>query len=222
MERPRVHNVQRKSAARRRAAGWALAITVMFAACSRGGDPVKHRQAVSDYPVYSAVLRAYFLAPPADAHGDGADEACDAGGSVDHLSLVSETTLRRRGDQSRDSALAAELSPRAKPMVATLRAISAQPGRVLDPDSLAVPVPVVLTDSAQASRKERPITLSRVAYSADSTDALVLAVQTCPAAHKHRKRADRDAPVPGQSVLVALHRQRGAWAVREHVQLEVE
>jgi hypothetical protein len=184
---------------------------------------VHRRTPTNDYAVYSAVLRAYFVAPAADPHPDGADETCEVAGPVDHLSIVRETRLRREGGGSRDSALAAELPPRTAPMMATLRTVSGEPARVLDPDSFTVPVPVVLTDSTQSKPKgERPITLSRVAYNADSTDALVLAVQPCTATRKHKRKAGGDGSAPGQSVLVGLHRQRGAWVVQKHVELDVE
>lgn len=182
-----------------------------------------HRQPASDYAVYSAVLRAHFVAPPSDAHADGDPQTCDLAAPVDHLSLVRETMLRRRPGGSRDSALARELSPQAAPMLATLRALSAQPSRVLDPDSFTVPVPVVLADTARHGRSaEKPITLSRVAYSPDSADALVLAGQPCTGTRKRQREAEEGEAAQGRSVLVALHRQQGAWVVRENVQLNVE
>jgi hypothetical protein len=108
--------------------------------------------------------------------------------------------------------------------VATLRALSARPARSLAADSFALSVPVTLVASAPEGRGvENPITLSRVAYSPDSTDALVLAVQPCIGAHEpERDYPDDEEDAPGQSVLVALHRQQGAWVVREDVHLYVE
>jgi hypothetical protein len=62
-----------------------------------------------------------------------------------------------------------------------------------------------------------PITLSRVAYSADSTWALVHAAQPC-----RDGLAEEGAPPPGTAVLAALQRQRGTWAVSRAVLLYVE
>jgi hypothetical protein len=205
------------------AAGRLLLLAGVCASCAPGGDATTHRQPASDYEVYAAVLRAYFMAPPADAHGDGEPQACEITAPVNHLRIVRETMLRRRPGRGRDSALAAELSPRAAPLLATLRALSARPARRLDPDSFALAVPVVLVASAQDGRgMESPITLSRVAYGPDSSDALVLAVQPCNGARELGMDPDADEADQGQSVLVALHRRRGAWAVREEVRLTVE
>jgi hypothetical protein len=173
--------------------------------------------------VYAAVLRAYFVAPPADAHGDGEPRVCEITEPVDQLRIVRETMLRRRSGRSRDSALARELSPRAASLLATLRALSARPARSLDPDSFALAVPVVVVASAQDGRGiGSPITLSRVAYSPDGSDALVLAVKPCNGARELGMEPDSDEADQGQSILVALHRQRGAWVVREEVYLTPE
>ncbi|MDB4949367.1 MAG: hypothetical protein JWM27_2016 [Gemmatimonadetes bacterium] len=173
--------------------------------------------------MYATVLRAYFMAPPADAHADGEPQVCEITAPVNHLRIVRETMLRRRPGRSRDSALVSELSPHAARLLPALRALSARPARVLDPDSFAVAVPVVLVAGTQDGRgMESPITLSRVAYSPDGTDALVLAVQPCNGARELAMDPDGDEAAQGESVLVALHRQRSAWVVREQVYLYVE
>jgi hypothetical protein len=174
--------------------------------------------------VYSVVLRAYFMAPPAKPHPDGELSGCEITAPVGRLNIMQETAFRRRPGQSRDSALAAELSPHAAPLVATLRALSARPARSLAADSFALSVPVTLAASAQEGRGvESPITLSRVAYSPDGNDALVLAVQPCTGAPEpERDYADDEEDAPGQSVLVALHRQQGVWVIQKDVQLYVE
>ena len=203
------------------AAGLLLLLAGVCASCSRGSGSITQRQP-SDYAVYAAVLRAHFMAPPADAHGDGEPRVCEITEPVNQLRIVRETMLRRRPGRSRDSALARELSPRAAPLLATLRALSARPARSLDPDSFALAVPVVVASAQDGRGIGSPITLSRVAYSPDGTDALVLAVKPCNGARELGMEPDSDEAEQGQSVLVALHRQRDAWVVREEVYLTRE
>jgi hypothetical protein len=175
----------------------------------------------SDYDIYAVVLRGQFISPPQDDHADGPISECRDGPPVGQIHVMGVTQFRRRGGGTRDSSLAAELPPEARPLVASLRAMDGLPPRTLDADSFSVGIPVRLVGPAPASREAGtgplPVTLSRVAYSADSTWALVHAVQPC-----RDGFAEEDAPPPGTSVLAALQRQNGSWAVSEVLALYVE
>ncbi|HEU0300008.1 MAG TPA: hypothetical protein VFR37_11150 [Longimicrobium sp.] len=189
--------------------------------CGRQTDAQPPSPPASDYDVYAVVLREQFINPPQDDHVDGLISECRDGPLVGQIRVVGETRFLRQGDRSRDSALAAELPPDAAPLVANLRAMDGLPPRTLVADSFSVGMPVRLVapapESGDTGTGPLPITLSRVAYSADSTWALVHAVQPC-----RDGFAEEDAPPPGTAVLAALQRQNGSWAVSELVWLYVE
>jgi hypothetical protein len=175
----------------------------------------------SDYDVYATVLREQFISPPRDDHADGLISECRDGPPVGSIQVNGVTQFRRRGEVSADSSLAEELPPEATPLVGRLRAMDGLPPRTLDADSFSVGMPVQLVAPASQSPGTAtgplPITLSRVAYSADSTWALVHAVQPC-----RDGFAEEGAAPPGTAVLAALQRQNGAWAVSRLVWVYVE
>jgi hypothetical protein len=189
--------------------------------CVGRADAPPQSPPASDYDVYAVILREQFINPPQDDHGDGLISECRDGPPVGQIQIAGETQFRRQGGGSRDSAAAAELPPDAAPLVATLRAMDGLPPRTLAADSFSVGMPVRLVAPAPESRDTGtgplPVTLSRVAYSADSTWALVHAVQPC-----RHGFAQEDAPPPGTAVLAALQRQSGSWVVSRAVALYVE
>jgi hypothetical protein len=204
------------------AAAWLLLLAGVCASCTRASGSAARQQPASDYAVYAAVLRAHFMAPPADADGDGEPQACELTEPVKRLNIVHDTKLRLMRGRAQDSALAAELSPRTAPLLATLFALSARPARTLVADSFALGVPVTLVATTQDGKgMHSPITLSRVAYSADAADAVVLAVQPCNGARELMPELE-DESGQGTSVLVALHRQNGAWVIQKVVYLDVD
>jgi hypothetical protein len=198
----------------------ALAAGLSFG-CAGRSDARPPSPPASDYDVYAVVLREHFINPPPDDHVDGLISECRDGPPAGQVQVVGETRFRRQGGGSRDSALAAELPPDAAPLVASLRAMDGLPPRPLDADSFAVGMPVRLVAAAPESRGAGtgplPVTLSRVAYSADGSWALVHAVQPC-----RDGFAEEDAPPPGTAVLAALQRQNGSWIVSRAVALYVE
>ena len=207
---------------RRIAARVRTALAAGFAfGCGGRTDAPPPSPPASDYDVYAVILREQFISPPQDDHVDGLISECRDSPLVGQIQVVAETQFRRRGGGSRDSSLAAELPPAAAPLVARLRAMDGLAPRALDADSFSVGIPVRLVARAPASRDTGtgplPITLSRVAYSADSTWALVHAVQPC-----RDGFAEEDAPPPGTAVLAALQRQNGRWALSGPVALYVE
>lgn len=194
------------------------------AGCAKAPDAVPPATRTSDYEVYSAVLREHLISPERDEHGDGLEPACEANLPLDPVMIVRETRFRREGGQSRDSALAAELEADAVPLFTALRGMDRLPPRALEADSFSLGVPVLLVDSADTRRTPDgwgPITLSRVAFNADSTRAIVHAVKPC--------RREPDPPIDesergadGRAFLVALDRQEGVWKVGDPVWLYAE
>lgn len=192
------------------------------AGCARGADAAPR---ASDYEVYSAVLREQLIGPVVDDHGDGFESGCTADQPRDPVMIVRETRFRRQGGVSRDSALAAELPTDAVPLLAELRGMDRLPARPLAADSFSLGVPVVLVDSADTRRTGGgwgAITLSRVAYDANGTRALVHAVKPCRAEWDPSVDDEARRIPDGTAVLVALDRQQGGWKVAELVWLEVE
>ena len=189
--------------------------------CAGQTDAPPPSPPASDYDVYAVVLREQFISPPPDDHADGAISECRDGPPVGQIQIFLETQFRRQGGGSLDSGLAATLPPDAAPLVAALRALDGVPPRTLHADSFSVGMPVRLVPRSPESwgtgHGPLPVTLSRVAYSADSTWALVHAVQSC-----RDGFAEEDAPPPGTAVLAALQRQNGSWAVARAVPLYVE
>jgi hypothetical protein len=110
--------------------------------------------------------------------------------------------------------------------VATLRAMDGQRPRTLHADSFSVGVPVRLvpglSEPDTTSDGPWPITLSRVAYSADGTWALVHAVQPCRAEYDEALAGEVDLPAPGTAVVAALQRRSGSWVVVTPVFVYVE
>lgn len=189
--------------------------------CGGRADAPPQSPPASDYDLYAVVLREQFINPPQDDHVDGSISECRDGPPAGQIPIVGATQFRRQGGGSRDSSLAAELPADAAPLVASLRAMDRLPPRTLDADSFSVGMSVSLVASASESPATGtgplPITLSRVAYSADSTWALVHAVQPC-----RDGFAEEDAPPPGTAVLAALQRRSGSWVISEAVALYVE
>lgn len=195
--------------------------------CAGRSDPRPPSPPASDYDVYAVVLREHFINPPRDEHVDGVGLTCASYEPVGHLPIVAETRLRREGGRSRDSALAATLPPEAAPLVATLRALDGVPPRTLHADSFSVGVPVRLVarspEPGSTSAGPWPITLSRVAYSADGTWALVHAVQPCRAEYDETPEEELEgASPPGTAVVAALQRRSGKWVVVRPVSVYVE
>jgi hypothetical protein len=190
-------------------------------ACAGQTDAPPPSPPASDYDVYAVVLREQFISPPQDDHVDGLISECRDGPIAGQIRIVAATRMRREGGGSRDSALAAELPADAAPLVASLGAMDGLPPRTLYADSFSVGIPVRLVAPASGSGDTGtgplPVTLSRVAYSADGTRALVHAVQPC-----RDGFAEEDAPPPGTAVLAALQRQNGSWVVSRSVALYVE
>jgi hypothetical protein len=209
------------------AAARLLAVVAAAAAmgCAEAPDAPPRAPRTGDYEVYAAVLREHFVSPPADDHGDGAEPACPAGRPLDRATIVGETRFRRRGGVSRDSALVAELPADAASLLAALRGMDRQPPRPLQADSFSLDVPVLLVadpaDSLRARDGWGPITVSRVAYNADSTRALVHAARPC-RAERGGAAEDGELDYTGNAVLAALDRQQGAWRIANVVLLYAE
>lgn len=213
---------------RTRSPGAARLLTVVAAglsvACAQGPDASPRAPRTSDYEVYAAVLREHLIGPDTEQHADGLEPLCVADRALDPVMIVRETRFRREGGGSLDSALAAELPENAAPLLTALRGMDRLPPRPLDADSFSLGVPVVLVDSADPRRTSDgwgPITLSRVAYNADSTRALVHVVKPCraepdPSIDEEERGSD------GTAVLAALVRQGGAWRVLDPVWLYAE
>jgi hypothetical protein len=192
-------------------------------ACGAKPKAAAPRPPTSDYAVYSALLRRHFAAPAPEEHVDGLPPACDWDVPATALNLVRETSFRRLGGASRDSSLAEELSTGTEPLLRTLRALDAEPDRALNADSFPVGVPVRLVDGPDhLPDLGRPIYLSRVAYDADSTVALVHATQLCRDASDPLADPESDPSEVGRAVLAALRRGRDGWAVTELVYLVAE
>jgi hypothetical protein len=195
-------------------------------ACAGKPDASPPSPPASDYEVYATVLRDHFVNPPQDEHGDGAVLTCASHPPVGYIPIVGQTRLRREGGGSRDSSLAAELPPEAAPLVGTLRGMDEQPPRTLYADSFSVGVPVRLVpglpEPDNTTAGPWPITLSRVAYSADGAWALVHAVQPCRAAYDEALADEEDLPAPGTAVVAALQRRNGGWVVVKPVFVYVE
>jgi hypothetical protein len=196
--------------------------------CAERPDPPAQSPRASDYDVYAVVLREHFLNPPQDDHADGIGRTCASYEPVGYIPIVAQTRLRQEGGRSRDSSLAAALPPEVAPLVVTLRAMDGQPPQTLSADSFSLGVPVRLVagspEPGSTTDGPWPITLSRVAYNADSTWALVHAVQPC--REEHDETIDEEdlegASPPGTAVVAALQRRSGSWAVAEVVYVYVE
>jgi hypothetical protein len=153
------------------------------------------------------------------------ESACPDDQPLEQVMIVGETRFRRQGGVSRDSALATELSADAVPLLTALRGMDRQPPRPLEADSFSLGVPVLLAADSADSHRTRdgwgPITVSRVAYSADSTRALVHAARPC-RAERDESNDDGELDYSGTALLAALDRQRGAWRVVNVVWLYAE
>jgi hypothetical protein len=100
------------------------------------------------------------------------------------------------------------------------------PPRTLSADSFSLGIPVRLVaqppEADSTSDPPWPVTLSRVAYNADSTWALVHAVQPCRAAYDEALANEPDLPPAGTAIVAALQRRGGTWVVSERVFVYVE
>jgi hypothetical protein len=203
----------------------AVVAAAVSAGCAEAPDAPPRSPRTGDYEVYSAVLREHYVSPAPDDHGDGAEPACPAHQPLDQVMIVGETRFRHRGGVSRDSALLSYLPADAAPLLAALRGMDRQPPRPLQADSFSLGVPVLLVADPADSRRSRdgwgPITVSRVAYDADSTRALVHASRPC-RAERDGSVEDEELDYSGNALLATLDRQRGAWRVADVVWLHAE
>ena len=185
----------------------------------------------SDHAVYTAVLREHFMQPERGEHA----LLCDREQPGRGLAFVATTQPLPRGTPARDSAWTAELPAPAAPLMAALRALDRQPGRILDADSLGAGVPIRLVPDSLAarsfrrtdSRAARPDSsapslfwFSRVVYTADSRWALVQAVQVCPGATEVMAANAENGAY--ERVLIAVMEWRaGAWIAHPALFLDV-
>lgn len=180
----------------------------------------------SDYDVYAAVLREHFINPQREEHVDGVRLECVDAPPAGYLPVVAQTRFRREGGRVRDSALVAELPPEPARLVPALRAMDGVPPRTLSADSFYLGMPVRLVaqppEADSTSDPPWPVTLSRVAYNADSTWALVHAVQPCRAAYDEALANEPDLPPAGTAIVAALQRRNGTWVVSAPVFVYVE
>lgn len=181
--------------------------------------PAAPRAPTSDYAIYRIILRDNFVSPAPDDHADG-PPTCVTHEPLDSLAIDSETRYRFLDGPNRDSALTAELPAEAAPLVAALRAMDAEPPRPVLADSLAVGVPVKLVPDAGERLRVNVITLSRVAYNADSTAAMVHVARPC---RVEPGPDPEEEPAPQGLALISLLRRVGdAWTVAEVVYLEMD
>lgn len=213
---------------RRRIAARVLTAVAAGLASGCGGqtDAGTPSPPTSDYDVYAAVLREHFINPQREEHVDGVGLDCVDAPPAGYLPVVAQTRFRRESGGVRDSVLVAELPPALARLVPALRAMDGEPPRTLSADSFSLGMPVRLI--AQPSEPDStndppwPVTLSRVAYNADSTWALVHAVQPCRAAYDEALANEPDLPPAGTAVVAALQRRNGTWVVSEPVFVYVE
>jgi hypothetical protein len=206
-----------------------LTCAALFAGCTEGKDTAPPPAAEpaqlpppSDYAVYSVVLREQFVHPAPDEHGDGPPQACEGPHIADSVRIVRKTRLRRAGG-SQDSALIDAMSQGTAPLVPRLRSTESVAARTLEADSFSLDLPVVLLDRAEDAPGEwGGVTLSRVAYSEDGSQAVVLAVQPCLAPIPDDGEMDLDRGAHGKSILASLRRLGNGWSIVEVIPLYAE
>ena len=194
---------------------------------SRASMAQSSRSPRSDYAVYSAVARAYFLRPPQGEHG----MACDGDGPPRSLVITRSTGRLWRRTVRRDSAAAAELPEHWTSLVRALRSLDRLPRRSLTADSFMVGIPVRLhadtlikqrivpreTFSRSPSRKPPIIQFSRVAYSANSQRALVFAIKKC----QVREDGEAENGAYNVALLVPLEWRGATWVALSPVYMDV-